>query len=123
MLEAYRAKYDDRSGRGRRGRLRGRAGPPEEAVEEVGSIDDQAALKDWLHENSVETILEQAGGRRDKEQGAPEQAFLLAQWQGGDEEIVLPEEVGDVRRDDRQPQARVVGTTNDPSRLDRSRPG
>ena len=59
------------------------------AVEAVGSIDDQAALKDWLHENSVETIL---GELSWDETGAPEQAFLLAQWQSGDEEIVLPED-------------------------------
>ena len=55
FLEAYRAKFDE--------------DPPEDAadgfaaaqvlqaaVEAVGSIDDQAALKDWLHENEVETI-------------------------------------------------------------------
>jgi branched-chain amino acid transport system substrate-binding protein len=59
------------------------------AVEAVGSIEDQEALKDWLHENSVETIL---GELSWDETGAPEQAFLLAQWQNGDEEIVLPEE-------------------------------
>ncbi len=89
FLEAYRAKFDE--------------DPPEDAadgfaaaqvlqaaVEAVGSIDDQAALKDWLHENEVETIL---GPLSWDETGAPEQAFLLAQWQNGDEEIVLPEEV------------------------------
>jgi len=89
FLEAYRAKFDE--------------DPPEDAadgfaaaqvlqaaVEAVGSIDDQAALKDWLHENSVETIL---GELSWDETGAPEQAFLLAQWQNGDEEIVLPEDV------------------------------
>jgi branched-chain amino acid transport system substrate-binding protein len=42
-----------------------------------------------LHENSVDTIL---GTLSWDETGAPEQAFLLAQWQNGDEEIVLPEE-------------------------------
>ena len=89
FLEAYRAKFDE--------------DPPEDAadgfaaaqvlqaaVEAVGSIDDQAALKDWLHENEVETIL---GPLSWDETGAPEQAFLLAQWQNGDEEIVLPEDV------------------------------
>jgi branched-chain amino acid transport system substrate-binding protein len=88
FLEAYRAKYD--------------TDPPEDAadafaaaqvlqaaVEAVGSIDDQEALADWLHENEVETIL---GTLSWDETGAPEQAFLLAQWQNGDEEIVLPEE-------------------------------
>jgi branched-chain amino acid transport system substrate-binding protein len=59
------------------------------AVEAVGSIDDQEALADWLHENEVETIL---GTLSWDETGAPEQAFLLAQWQNGEEEIVLPED-------------------------------
>jgi branched-chain amino acid transport system substrate-binding protein len=88
FLEAYRAKYD--------------TDPPEDAadayaaaqvlqkaVEEVGEI-DQDKLKDWLHENSVQTIL---GELSWDETGAPEQAFLLAQWQNGDEEIVLPEDI------------------------------
>jgi len=89
FLAAYRAKYDGED-------------PPEDAadayaaaqvlqaaVEAVGSIDDQAALKDWLHTNSVETIL---GELSWDETGAPQQAFLLAQWQNGNEEIVLPED-------------------------------
>ena len=88
FLQAYRAKFN--------------TDPPEDAadgyaaaqvlqaaVEAVGSIDDQTALADWLHENEVETIL---GTLSWDETGAPEQAFLLAQWQNGDEEIVLPEE-------------------------------
>ena len=59
------------------------------AVEAVGSIDDQEALANWLRDNSVDTIL---GTLSWDDTGAPEQAFLLAQWQNGDEEIVLPEE-------------------------------
>jgi branched-chain amino acid transport system substrate-binding protein len=87
FLEAYRAKYDE--------------DPPEDAadayaaaqvlqaaVEAVGEIDQQA-LADWLHENTVDTIL---GPLSWDETGAPEQAYLLAQWQNGDEEIVLPED-------------------------------
>jgi branched-chain amino acid transport system substrate-binding protein len=87
FLAAYRAKYD--------------ADPPEDAadgyaaaqvlqkaVEEVGEI-DQTKLADWLRENEVDTIL---GPLSWDETGAPEQAFLLAQWQNGDEEIVLPED-------------------------------
>jgi branched-chain amino acid transport system substrate-binding protein len=87
FLAAYRAKFD--------------TDPPEDAadgyaaaqvlqaaVEAVGEI-DQDAIKDWLHENSVDTIL---GTLSWDETGAPEQAFLLAQWQNGDEEIVLPED-------------------------------
>jgi branched-chain amino acid transport system substrate-binding protein len=88
FLRAYKAKYN--------------ADPPEDAadgyaaaqvlqaaVEAVGSIDDQEALANWLHQNKVDTIL---GTLSWDETGAPEQAFLLAQWQNGDEEIVLPEE-------------------------------
>jgi branched-chain amino acid transport system substrate-binding protein len=59
------------------------------AVEEVGSIDDQAALADWLHENEVETIL---GPLSWDETGAPEGEFLIGQWQDGKAEIILPEE-------------------------------
>ena len=88
FLAAYRAKYN--------------TDPPEDAadayaaaqvlqaaVEAVGSIDDQQALADWLRDNSVDTIL---GTLSWDDKGAPEQAFLLAQWQKGDEEIVLPDD-------------------------------
>jgi branched-chain amino acid transport system substrate-binding protein len=87
FLAAYKAKYD--------------TDPPEDAadgyaaaqvlqkaVEEVGEI-DQTKLADWLRENTVDTIL---GPLSWDETGAPEQAFLLAQWQNGNEEIVLPED-------------------------------
>jgi branched-chain amino acid transport system substrate-binding protein len=87
FLAAYKAKYD--------------TDPPEDAadgyaaaqvlqkaVEEVGEI-DQTKLADWLRENEVDTIL---GPLSWDETGAPEQAFLLAQWQNGNEEIVLPED-------------------------------
>jgi branched-chain amino acid transport system substrate-binding protein len=89
FLEAYRAKYDEDPAEDAADAYAA-AQVLQAAVEAVGSIDDQAALKDWLHENSVETIL---GELSWDETGAPEQAFLLAQWQEGDEEIVLPEEV------------------------------
>jgi branched-chain amino acid transport system substrate-binding protein len=59
------------------------------AVEDVGSIDDQAALADWLRENEVETIL---GPLSWDERGAPEGQFLIGQWQNGKQEIILPEE-------------------------------
>jgi len=87
FLAAYKAKYD--------------TDPPEDAadgyaaaqvlqkaVEEVGEL-DQTKLADWLRENTVDTIL---GPLSWDETGAPEQAFLLAQWQNGNEEIVLPED-------------------------------
>jgi branched-chain amino acid transport system substrate-binding protein len=88
FLEAYRAKYNEDPAEDAADGFAA-AQVLQKAVEEVGSIEDQAALKDWLHENSVETIL---GELSWDETGAPEQAFLLAQWQNGDEEIVLPEE-------------------------------
>jgi branched-chain amino acid transport system substrate-binding protein len=59
------------------------------AVEAVGEI-DQVAIKDWLHSNSVDTIL---GALSWDETGAPLGEFLLAQWQGGQAEIVAPTEV------------------------------
>jgi branched-chain amino acid transport system substrate-binding protein len=87
FLAAYREKYN--------------TDPPEDAadgyaaaqvlqkaVEEVGEI-DQDKIKDWLHSNTVDTIL---GPLSWDETGAPQQAFLLAQWQNGNEEIVLPED-------------------------------
>jgi branched-chain amino acid transport system substrate-binding protein len=64
------------------------------AVEEVGEI-DQDAIADYLHENSVETIL---GELSWDETGAPEQEFILAQWQSGAPEVVLPEEVATADR-------------------------
>ena len=59
------------------------------AIEAVGEI-DQTAIKDYLHANEVETVL---GTLSWDETGAPQQAFLLAQWQGDQAEIVLPDEV------------------------------
>jgi branched-chain amino acid transport system substrate-binding protein len=62
------------------------------AVEAVGEI-DQEAIADYLHNNAVETIL---GELTWDETGAPQSAFILAQWQGGSPEVVLPEEVATV---------------------------
>ena len=59
------------------------------AVEAVGSI-DQDKIKDWLHENTVSTIL---GDLSWDETGAPTGEFLIGQWQGGKAQIVLPAEV------------------------------
>jgi len=89
FLQAYKAKY---------------GGVPEEdaadafaaaqvlqaAVQAVGSVDDQAKISDWLHKNKVETIL---GPLSWDEKGAPQQAFILAQWQNGVAQVVLPKEV------------------------------
>jgi branched-chain amino acid transport system substrate-binding protein len=58
------------------------------AVKAVGSIDDQQALADWLHEHPVDTIL---GPLSWDDRGAPTGDFLIGQWQNGKAEIVLPE--------------------------------
>ncbi|HZD38168.1 MAG TPA: amino acid ABC transporter substrate-binding protein [Actinomycetes bacterium] len=59
------------------------------AVEAVGSL-DQDRISDWLHNNKVQTIL---GLLSWDEKGAPQQTFILAQWQGGQSKVVLPREV------------------------------
>ena len=64
----------------------------QKAVEEVGRI-DQKELADWLHANSVETIL---GPLSWDETGAPLSDFILAQWQSGTVEVVAPKEVATV---------------------------
>jgi len=61
----------------------------QKAVESVGSLDDQTKLSEWLHSNKVETIL---GPLSWDQRGAPQQAFILAQWQGGASKIVLPQD-------------------------------
>jgi branched-chain amino acid transport system substrate-binding protein len=61
----------------------------QKAVEEVGSIDDQAALADWLRSNEVDTIL---GPLRWADTGAPQGQFLIGQWQNGKAEVVLPKD-------------------------------
>ena len=61
----------------------------EAAVEAVGSIEDQEEIANWLRENEVETIL---GPLSWDETGAPTGEFLIGQWQGGEAQIVLPEE-------------------------------
>jgi branched-chain amino acid transport system substrate-binding protein len=61
----------------------------QKAVEEVGEI-DQAAIKDYLHSNEVETIL---GPLSWNEKGEPQGDFILAQWQSGKVEVVGPADV------------------------------
>jgi branched-chain amino acid transport system substrate-binding protein len=64
------------------------------AVEEVGSVEDQTALADFLHSNEVDTIQ---GPISWDERGAPQGEFLLAQWQeaadGFRPMIALPRDV------------------------------
>src|SRR6266545_1029110 len=59
------------------------------AVEAVKGI-DQDKLAEWLHANQVDTIL---GPLRWDATGAPQSNFLLAQWQGGKSQIILPKDV------------------------------
>ena len=51
---------------------------------------DQDKMADWLHANTVNTIL---GPLHWDATGAPQSDFLLAQWQNGESKIVLPKEV------------------------------
>jgi branched-chain amino acid transport system substrate-binding protein len=60
------------------------------AVTAVGSVDDQSKISDWLHANKVDTIL---GPLSWDQTGAPQQAFILAQWQSGAAQVVLPQNV------------------------------
>ncbi|MFC4113177.1 amino acid ABC transporter substrate-binding protein [Nonomuraea zeae] len=59
------------------------------AVTAVGAI-DQDKMRDWLHANTVETLL---GPLSWKENGEPKGSFLLAQWQSGKVEVVGPPEL------------------------------
>jgi branched-chain amino acid transport system substrate-binding protein len=59
------------------------------AAEGVGEI-NQDKMADWLRANQVDTIL---GPLRWDQTGAPQSDFLLAQWQNGKSEIVLPKDV------------------------------
>src|SRR4051794_30531311 len=58
----------------------------ETAVRKVGKV-DQDKIRDYLHSHPVRTIL---GPLSWDQRGAPRQAFLLAQWQKGKSQIVLP---------------------------------
>jgi branched-chain amino acid transport system substrate-binding protein len=59
------------------------------ATTAVGTIDQQK-IADWLHANTVETIL---GPLSWDAKGIPQGEFMIAQWQKGKTEIVLPESV------------------------------
>ena len=59
------------------------------AVKAVGSL-DQAKIKDWLHANTVSTV---EGKLSWDERGAPQESFLLAQWQQGKSQIALPKDL------------------------------
>lgn len=59
------------------------------AVKKVGKI-DQDQIKDYLHSHVVHTVI---GGLSWDQTGAPRQTFLIAQWQKGKSQIVLPRTV------------------------------
>ena len=59
------------------------------AVDAVGSLDDQAAIAEWLRNNEVDTVL---GPLSWNDDGSPIGEFLLGQWQDGDSHIVLPQD-------------------------------
>ncbi|MGH2774526.1 MAG: amino acid ABC transporter substrate-binding protein [Actinomycetota bacterium] len=61
----------------------------QQAVEEVGSVEDQDALRDYIRDNEFETIV---GPLTFNERGEPESAHMILQWQDGEIEIVLPED-------------------------------
>jgi branched-chain amino acid transport system substrate-binding protein len=58
-----------------------------QAAEAVGSVEDQAALRDYIRENEFETVV---GPLTFNERGEPESAHMILQWQSGRTEIVLP---------------------------------
>ena len=66
----------------------------ETAVRKVGKI-DQDKIKDYLHGHPVRTIL---GPLSWDKTGAPRQAFLLAQWQRGASQIVLPKVIATTKK-------------------------
>jgi branched-chain amino acid transport system substrate-binding protein len=89
FVAAYKAKYDGAVPAEDAADGFAAAQVLQAAVEATGGL-DQAAIRDYLHANPVDTIL---GTLSWDETGAPEQAFLLAQWQGGTSQIVLPEDL------------------------------
>jgi branched-chain amino acid transport system substrate-binding protein len=66
----------------------------ETAVKKVGKI-DQDKIRDYLHSHKVGTIL---GTLSWDKTGAPQQAFLLAQWQHGKSQIVLPKSAATTKK-------------------------
>jgi branched-chain amino acid transport system substrate-binding protein len=56
------------------------------AATAAGSL-DQTKIRDWLHANTVQTVL---GPLSWQQTGEPKGTFLLAQWQSGKAQIVAP---------------------------------
>jgi branched-chain amino acid transport system substrate-binding protein len=87
--KAFVAEYEKRFG----------GTPPEDAADAFGTAQvleaavnatksfDQDKLRDWLHSHTVNTV---EGPLKWDARGAPQGQFLVAQWQGGKTDIVLP---------------------------------
>jgi branched-chain amino acid transport system substrate-binding protein len=86
FLKAYKQKYQGKIPAEDAADAFAAAQVLETAVRKVGKI-DQDKIKDYLHSHAVKTIL---GPLSWDSRGAPRQAFLLAQWQRGKSQIVLP---------------------------------
>ncbi len=67
------------------------------AAEAAGSkgIDDQMLMADWLHANSVDTVI---GTLEWDATGAPKGVFATGQWQDGKPQIILPENLASTSR-------------------------
>jgi branched-chain amino acid transport system substrate-binding protein len=88
FVAAYRAAYQN-------------ADPAEDAADAFAAAEilqaavvatagtDQTKIRDWLHSNTVQTIL---GPLSWKETGEPNGTFLLGQWQSGKAQVVAPAE-------------------------------
>jgi branched-chain amino acid transport system substrate-binding protein len=63
------------------------------ATEAVGEV-HQDKIRDWLHANTVQTIL---GPLSWKPTGEPNGKFLLAQWQSGRVQVVGPPNLATTR--------------------------
>jgi branched-chain amino acid transport system substrate-binding protein len=60
-----------------------------QAVEAVGGVDDQAALRDHIRETTFETVV---GDISFDDAGRPQGSYMVLQWQDGQIETVLPED-------------------------------
>jgi branched-chain amino acid transport system substrate-binding protein len=88
FVQAYAEKYDNEIPAEDAADAFAAAQVLQKAVEEVGSL-DQKKLADWLHANEVTTIL---GPLSWDDTGAPQNDFLLGQWQSGEVQIVAPDD-------------------------------
>ena len=88
FVKAYAAKFDNETPAEDAADAFAAAEVLAQAAEKVGSL-DQTKIADWLHGNETSTIL---GPLSWDETGAPQNNFLLAQWQNGEVQIVGPTE-------------------------------